>query len=122
MSRRTSSPPSREQQAQGGGRSQGANAQRKRAARDGQQGQGRGRGRSAGQADVAPATPRRDRSGRPAETKAHAPKQGAGHSRGAQTTGAQRGASGRSTAKQPLRVGSLVSPSHSNRTNRRAQG
>ncbi len=84
-------PAPREQQAQGGGRSQGANAQRKRAAREGQQGQGRGRGRSAGQADVAPATPRRDRSGRPAETKAHAPKQGAGHSRGAQTSGAQRG-------------------------------
>ncbi|RZS64302.1 superfamily II DNA/RNA helicase [Agromyces ramosus] len=124
-------PAPREQQAQGGGRSQGANAQRKRAARDGQQvggrggearqGQGRGRGRSAGQADVAPATPRRDRSGRAAETKAHAPKQGAGHSRGAQTTGAQRGASAHG-AKQPLRVGSLVSPSRSNRTNRRAQG
>ncbi len=91
-------PALREQQAQGGGRSQGANAQRKRAARDGQGGgQGRGRGRSAGQADVAPATPRRDRSGRPAETKAHAPKQGAGHSRGAQATGAQRGASARSS-------------------------
>ncbi|WP_448005925.1 DEAD/DEAH box helicase [Agromyces bauzanensis] len=98
-------------QQQGGGRSQGANAQRKRAARGGR----------AGQADVAPATPRRDRSGRPAETKAHAPKQGAGHSRGAQSSGAQRGASARSTAKQPLRVGSLVSP-RSTRTNRRAQG
>lgn len=106
----------------GGGRSQGANAQRKRAARDerpgsgdGRSGQGRGRGR--GQSDVAPSTPRRDRSGRAAETKAHAPKQGAGHSRGAQTSGAQR-----SGAKQPLRVGGLVSPSRSNRTNRRAQG
>jgi superfamily II DNA/RNA helicase len=119
------------------GTSQGANAQRKRAARDERTGQGaasgsgrsRGRGRSAGQSDVAPATPRRDRSGRPAELKAHAPKQGAGHSRGAQTTGASRslssskgGASGRSTAKQPLRVGSLVSPNRSQRTNRRAQG
>ncbi|MEV1131642.1 DEAD/DEAH box helicase [Agromyces sp. NPDC049794] len=99
------------QQQGGGGRSQGANAQRKRSARGGR----------AGQADVAPSTPRRDRSGRASETKAHAPKQGAGHSRGAQTSGAQRGASGRSTAKPPLRVGSLVSP-HSTRTNRRAQG
>ncbi|MFD4421828.1 DEAD/DEAH box helicase [Agromyces sp. NPDC058484] len=123
---------------QGQGASQGANAQRKRAARDeragsgegrpvqGRSGQGRGRGR--GQSDVAPSTPRRDRSGRPAEAKAHAPKQGAGHSRGAQTTGASRslssskgGASGHG-AKQPLRVGSLVSPSRSTRTNRRAQG
>jgi superfamily II DNA/RNA helicase len=109
----------------GGGRSQGANAQRKRAARDGQpagagQGRGRGRGNGGGSTDVAPATPRRDRSGRPAETKAHAPKQGAGHSRGAQSSGAQRGASGRQgAAKQPLRMGSLVSPS---RSNRRAQG
>ncbi|WP_448810989.1 DEAD/DEAH box helicase [Agromyces bauzanensis] len=115
-------------QPQGGGRSQGANAQRKRAARDAQ-GQPAGGGRSGsrsggrrGQSDVAPATPRRDRSGRPAESKVNAPKQGAGQSRGAQTTGAQRGASARSTAKQPLRVGSLVSPSRSNRTNRRAQG
>ena len=118
--------PRAEQQAQGGGRSQGANAQRKRAARDGQQPAPAGPrprpGSGGGQADVAPATPRRDRSGRPAETKAHAPKQGAGHSRGAQSTGAQRGASARSSAKQPLRVGSLVSPSRSNRTNRRAQG
>jgi superfamily II DNA/RNA helicase len=114
---------------QGGGRSQGANAQRKRAERDGAgagAGAGTGGGRrrrgrgGSGSGDVAPAAPRRDRSGRPSEEKAHAPKQGAGHSRGAQTTGAQRGASGRSTAKQPLRVGSLVSPSQ--RTNRRAQG
>lgn len=102
------------QQQGGGGRSQGANAQRKQAARSG--------GGRRGQSDVAPATPRRDRSGRPAETKSHAPKQGAGHSRGAQSPGAQRGSSARSTAKQPLRVGSLVSPSRSNRTNRRAQG
>ncbi|HEU0180654.1 MAG TPA: DEAD/DEAH box helicase [Agromyces mariniharenae] len=117
----------------GGGRSQGANAQRKRARRDelaaggaqrpaGEGRRSRGRGRGQGSSDVAPATPRRDRSGRPAELKAHAPKQGAGQSRGAQTTGAQRGASGRSTAKQPLRVGSLVSPNRNQRTNRRAQG
>ncbi|TYL54235.1 DEAD/DEAH box helicase [Agromyces mariniharenae] len=118
----------------GGGRSQGANAQRKRARRDelagaagaqrpaGEGRRSRGRGRGQGSSDVAPATPRRDRSGRPAEAKAHAPKQGAGQSRGAQTTGAQRGASGRSTAKQPLRVGSLVSPNRNQRTNRRAQG
>ena len=126
----------------GGGRSQGANAQRKRARRDelaaggagaqrpaGEGRRSRGRGRGQGSSDVAPATPRRDRSGRPAEVKAHAPKQGAGQSRGAQTTGASRslssskgGASGRSTAKQPLRVGSLVSPNRNQRTNRRAQG
>ncbi|GAA1766932.1 DEAD/DEAH box helicase [Agromyces humatus] len=113
------------QQQGGSGRSQGANAQRKRAARDGQGGdaRGQGRGRGRGQADVAPATPRRDRSGRPAETKAHAPKQGGGQSRGAQTSGAQRGTSARSgSAKQPLRVGSLVGSSHSTRSNRRAQG
>jgi superfamily II DNA/RNA helicase len=109
----------------GGGRSQGANAQRKRAERDGagagSTGGGRrrrGRGGSAS-ADVAPSTPRRDRSGRPAEARSQAPKQGSGQSRGAQTTGAQRGASTRG-AKQPLRVGSLVSPNQ--RTNRRAQG
>ncbi|UOE42672.1 DEAD/DEAH box helicase [Agromyces larvae] len=114
---------------QGGGRSQGANAQRKRAARGGGQGQA---------ADVS-SPRRRDRSGRPAEAKASAPKRGQGHSRGAQTTGAQRqasgqpaqasgakrgasGSQGRSSAKQPLRVGSLVSPSRNQRTNRRAQG
>ena len=55
--------------------------------------------------------------------KAQAPKQGGGHSRGAQTTGAQRGTSARSgSAKQPIRVGSLVSPSRNARGNRRAQG
>ncbi|GGI48237.1 superfamily II DNA/RNA helicase [Agromyces flavus] len=124
--------------APGGGRSQGANAQRKRAAREataagagagqasepgqGRRSRGRGRGRS-GQSDVAPATPRRDRSGRPAEAKAHAPKQGGGQSRGAQSTGAQRGASPRQgSQKAPLRVGSLVSPQRNTRTNRRAQG
>ncbi|MGW9631992.1 DEAD/DEAH box helicase [Agromyces sp. NPDC055520] len=130
----------------GGGRSQGANAQRKRAARDerggsgaggaavgngGGQGRGRGRGGNAGgtsagagrsgQSDVAGA-PRRDRSGRPAEARANAPKQGGGQGRGAQTTGAQRGASTRSGGKAPLRVGSLVSPSGNSRGNRRAQG
>ncbi|MFB9308796.1 superfamily II DNA/RNA helicase [Agromyces hippuratus] len=117
----------------GGGRSQGANAQRKRAARDerggeartgaGQsQGRGRGRGGNAAQADVAGA-PRRDRSGRPAEARANAPKQGGGQGRGAQTTGAQRSTSNRSSGgKAPLRVGSLVSPSGNSRGNRRAQG
>ncbi|WP_022893922.1 DEAD/DEAH box helicase [Agromyces subbeticus] len=121
----------------GGGRSQGANAQRKRVARDERggeartgaaagagQGRGRGRGRGGngeGQSDVAGA-PRRDRSGRPAEARANAPKQGGGQGRGAQTTGAQRGTSARSGAKQPLRVGSLVSPSANSRGSRRAQG
>ena len=67
--------------------------------------------------------PRRDRSGRTAEAKAQPAKQGSGHSRGAQTTGAQRGTSARSgSAKQPIRVGSLVSPSRNTRGNRRAQG
>jgi len=124
----------------GGGRSQGANAQRKRVRRDelaaggaqrpaGEGRRSRGRGRGQGSSDVAPATPRKDRSGRPAELKAHAPKQGAGQGRGAQATGGSRslssskgGASGRSTAKQPLRMGSLVSPNRTQRTNRRAQG
>lgn len=118
----------------GGGRSQGANAQRKRAARDERggersgeartgsgQGRGRGRGGNAGQADVAGA-PRRDRSGRPAEARANAPKQGGGQGRGAQTTGAQRSTNARSGGKAPLRVGSLVSPSGNSRGNRRAQG
>ena len=115
-------PAPRAVQQQGGGRSQGANAQRKRSARDGQGGDARGQGRGRGQSDVAPATPRRDRSGRPAETKAHAPKQGGGQSRGAQTSGAQRGTSARSgSANQPMRVGSLVSQ-RSTRGNRRAQG
>ncbi|RLK52387.1 DEAD/DEAH box helicase [Microbacterium telephonicum] len=53
-------------QQRGGGRSQGANAQRKRAAREGQGGQqsqgGRGRGGQGGQGGQ----PRKDRSGRPA--------------------------------------------------------
>ncbi|WP_139416326.1 DEAD/DEAH box helicase [Agromyces laixinhei] len=111
---------------QGGGRSQGANAQRKRAARDerggeARTGRGRGRGGNGGQSDVAGA-PRRDRSGRPAEARANAPKQGGGQGRGAQTTGAQRSTGGRSGGKAPLRVGSLVSPSGNSRGNRRAQG
>ncbi len=86
---------------------------------------------AAAQTDVAPATPRRDRSGRPAETKAHAPKQGAGHSRGAQSSGAQRGASARSgrcqaaaprrqprlaDAQQPSRAG--LTPAHARRPRR----
>lgn len=120
-------------QPQGSGRSQGANAQRKRAARDAGQGAGAGRGgrgdgrqgRSdqgrAEQGADAPARQRRDRSGRPTEAKAAAPKRGSGHSRGAQSTGAQRQASGRPTGgKAPLRVGSVVS--QNSRTNRRAQG
>ncbi|WP_165308030.1 hypothetical protein, partial [Agromyces binzhouensis] len=61
-------------------------------------------------------------SGRPAEARSHAPKQGSGQSRGGQAAGAQRGASAHGSQKQPLRVGSLVSPNRSTRTNRRAQG
>lgn len=114
-------------QQQGGGRSQGANAQRKRAARagepqpagEGRRSRGRGRG---GQSDVAPAAPRRDRSGRPAEAKAHAPNPSGGQGRAAQSSSAPRAASARHGQKPPLRVGSLVSPSRSTRTNRRAQG
>ncbi|HEY9365678.1 MAG TPA: hypothetical protein VIP55_03510, partial [Agromyces sp.] len=61
--------------------------------------------------------------GRPAEARANAPKQGGGQGRGAQTTGAQRSTSSRSSGgKAPLRVGSLVSPSGNSRGNRRAQG
>ena len=121
-------PAPREQQAQGGGRSQGANAQRKRAARDGQHA-GAGEGRRAAVAarrrpggcrprDAAPrpvGPPRRGRRRtRPSRARATAA--------APRPSGAQRGASARSAAKQPLRVGSLVSPSRSNRTNRRAQG
>ncbi|MGR2752973.1 DEAD/DEAH box helicase [Agromyces arachidis] len=112
---------------QGGGRSQGANAQRKRAARAGEPqpaGQGRrsrGRGRG-GQPDVAPAAPRRDRSGRPAESKSHAPNPAGGQGRAAQSSSAPRAGSARSGQKAPLRVGSLVSPNRGTRTNRRAQG
>ncbi|WP_395245773.1 DEAD/DEAH box helicase [Agromyces sp. MMS24-K17] len=131
-------PEPRQAAPQGGGRSQGANAQRKRAARDardagqsagssrgGRGGRGEGRDARAEQGADAPARPRRDRSGRPAEAKSNAPKRGSGHSRGAQTTGAQRGQgspSGRSAGKAPLRVGSVVAPNRNSRTNRRAQG
>ncbi|WP_197466953.1 hypothetical protein, partial [Agromyces sp. NDB4Y10] len=66
--------------------------------------------------------PRRDRSGRPAEAKAHAPGQSGGQGRAAQSSSAPRAASARHGQKAPLRVGSLVSPSRSTRTNRRAQG
>ncbi|BDZ63914.1 DEAD/DEAH box helicase [Agromyces mangrovi Wang et al. 2018] len=118
-------PREQRQQQGGGGRSQGANAQRKRAARDargtGQQGGGQGSrrggrgGRDAvhpGTADQAPARPRRDRSGRPTDAKAQAPRRGTGHSRGAQTTGAQR-----QQRPQPAAQGG-----QRQRTNRRAQG
>ncbi|QAY73115.1 DEAD/DEAH box helicase [Agromyces protaetiae] len=113
-------------QPQGGGRSQGANAQRKRAARD-------ARGQGQGGAD-APARPRRDRSGRPAEERANPSKRGSGHSRGAQTTGAQRERTGRPAQgsggagqggggqRGGLRVGSVVGGARNSRTNRRAQG
>ncbi|WP_127794294.1 DEAD/DEAH box helicase [Agromyces sp. LHK192] len=79
--------PKQPTQQQGGGRSTGANARRKQAARS---------ERAAGRLTEsdAPARPRRDRSGRPADAKANAPKRGSGHSRGAQSTGAQRNASG----------------------------
>ena len=118
-------PAPRTPQQQGGGRSQGGNAQRKRAGRDergGAQGrgqQGRGQARTAS-TDAAPA--RRDRSGRPTEARANAPKQGTGQSRGSQSTGAQR--ERRRTEPQPMRVGSLVRPSGSTsgRGPRRAQG
>ncbi|QTX05526.1 DEAD/DEAH box helicase [Agromyces archimandritae] len=106
----------------GGGTSQGANAQRKKARRSQGQAapkQGASQGARRDRPD-SPSTPKRDRSGRPAEAKAHAPKQGAGHSRGAQTTGAQRNAS--RTARRPIRVGDVVTPNRNPRTNRRAQG
>jgi superfamily II DNA/RNA helicase len=127
----------RGQGGQGGGRSQGANAQRKRAARD---------GRGAGGADAAGGRPRRDRSGRPAtagQGQAHGSAQG--ESRGQQGGRAQRersqDAGPRASAGQAsgshgsqqrsgqqgrsggLRVGSLVGGSGGRaRGSRRAQG
>jgi len=128
----------RTEQPQNGGRparqgqSQGANAQRKRTARDerggqaGQAGQRQGRGRGPAVAAEAGATgPRRDRSGRPAENRSNAPKQGGGQSRGSQSTGAQRERTGRPAVAQPMKVGSLVRGSGSSaqsRGPRRAQG
>ena len=101
------------QQQGGGGRSQGANAQRKRANRD----------ERTGGTDAA-ARPRRDRSGRPAE-------QGAGRSRSGAATGGSgrtggnagngggRSGSGRSGS---LTVGSVVRSNSQARGPRRAQG
>ncbi|MCI2957770.1 DEAD/DEAH box helicase [Agromyces atrinae] len=122
-------------QQQGGGRSQGANAQRKRAARSGEAAGGEAR------------APRRDRSGRPARSgaapqgEARAPRgEGQGQrgqrrsSEHAQPRTAAHGSAGGSggsgsgqkrqgnRAPQPLRVGGLVSPSKSGRSPRRAQG
>ncbi|MDQ1587938.1 MAG: hypothetical protein QOJ77_1103 [Microbacteriaceae bacterium] len=129
-----------------GGRSQGANAQRKRAARDGQgsgrDGQSAGRdGRSAqgngrgGSADAASGRPRRDRSGRPA-TAGHgnarndgastqggnSRSEGASASHGRSQSNAGQGGAGRSGGK--LHVGSLVGGGGTGRGRgpRRAQG
>ena len=97
------------------GRERAAQARRtRRRRRPGPRRRGPARAAAAAAAPASRMSPprRRAATGRaaPAETKAHAPKQGAGHSRGAQTTGAQRGASASTATKQPLRVGSLVSP------------
>ncbi|GAB2517499.1 DEAD/DEAH box helicase [Paramicrobacterium agarici] len=82
-------------QQQGGGKSQGANARRKRAAREGRQDAGgRGSGqRSSGRGERDDA-PRRDRSGRPAAVKSGAGRSGQGRS-GARS-GQGRSAQGRS--------------------------
>lgn len=89
-------PQPKQQPQQGGGKSQGANARRKRAAREGRQGQDAARGgRARQQADSA--RPRRDRSGRPDSVKAGAPKSGATSSNG-RRSGQDRRTSGRSGA------------------------
>ncbi|WP_350349112.1 DEAD/DEAH box helicase [Agromyces sp. G08B096] len=116
---------------QGGGRSQGANAQRKRQARDARGGQRQGEA----------AAPRRDRSGRPAEAGAGRPKHGnaahgapshggpshggpaQGGTRQGQKSGAQKGGGQKAgRTARPIRMGDVVSPNRSARTNRRAQG
>ncbi|MET0783559.1 MAG: DEAD/DEAH box helicase [Leifsonia flava] len=113
------------QQQGGGGRSQGANAQRKRANRD----------ERTGGTDAA-ARPRRDRSGRPAEQgsgagRSRSSEQGQGRSRSGAATGgsgrsggtggsgAGRSGSGRSGG---LTVGSVVRSNSQGRGPRRAQG
>jgi len=114
-------PAPRQVQQQGGGRSQGANAQRKRQARQGgsQDAVSAGRGR-----------PRRDRSGRPAANTVSAGGSAAGtaqssrqgqQSRSSQPRGAQA-----SRASQPaqtgLRVGSIVSGHGAGRSTSRGRG
>lgn len=108
------------QQQGGGGRSQGANAQRKRAARDGFGGgsgsasgsgsgsQG-GRGRSQSSDAAAAGRPRRDRSGRPAADGAAsgAPRTSA-HGSSTRGAGSGQGGARGGSAKQPIRVGSVV--------------
>ena len=102
------------------GRERPAQARRSRRAGEARQGQGRGRG----------AARRMSRPPRRVATARAAPprRRRTPRSRARATAAARRPrarsaeASARSTAKQPLRVGSLVSPSRSNRTNRRAQG
>ncbi|TFW00147.1 DEAD/DEAH box helicase [Leifsonia flava] len=113
------------QQQGGGGRSQGANAQRKRANRD----------ERTGGTDAA-ARPRRDRSGRPAEQgsgagRSRSSEQGQGRSRSGAATGGSgrsggtggsgggRSGSGRSGG---LTVGSVVRSNSQGRGPRRAQG
>ncbi len=100
---------------QGGGRSQGANAQRKRAAREGQgQGQsrgGRGQGQPRGERSGRPAT---DRAARPNAERSHAadrPVQQPAASGNARTSGRRASHGGGSK----LTVGSVVRPNGGNR-------
>jgi len=104
-------------QQQGGGRSQGANAQRKRAAREGQgagQGQsrgGRGQGQARGDRSGRPAT---DRAARPHAERSHAadrPVQQPAASGNARTAGRRASHGGGSK----LTVGSVVRPNGGNR-------
>ncbi|GAA3031065.1 DEAD/DEAH box helicase [Microbacterium dextranolyticum] len=101
----------------GGGRSQGANAQRKRAAREGQSAGGRG-GQSAGGRGGQSTQPRKDRSGRPdaerSQGAGRAARDGAGAPR--ETHSAQASGNARTTGRRAshsggsgkLMVGSVV--------------
>ncbi|MFL2000992.1 DEAD/DEAH box helicase [Microbacterium sp. A1-JK] len=120
----------------GGGRSQGANAQRKRAVRSGEApaGQGggrsrRGRGQGGDAARTSSDAPRGAASGRSDSSAGHAGRGGSGGGRsggsgrggaGLKGAGAQRPAAGRSASGAPTT--GMVVGSRSPRTNRRAQG
>lgn len=111
-------------QPQGGGRSQGANAQRKRAARDGAAEGGRGgrsgasAGRAGGRGGVGDSGARSGAGGRGAE-QAAAARDGGSRRRSGQGSAA----SAAPQKRAGLRVGDVVpGRAHNTRTNRRAQG
>ena len=119
----TPAPRQEPQQQGGGGRSQGANAQRKRAVRSGEApaGQGggrsrRGRGQGGDAARTSSDAPRGAASGRSDSSAGRGRSGGSGRS----GSGAQRPAAGRSASGAPTT--GMVVGSRSPRTNRRAQG